>query len=352
MRVGGFSVIIGNPPYVEYSKIRGQYTLGHEYQEYLSNLYAATCFRATQLASQSSWSSLIVPASLPSTDRMESLRRQLSEGADVWHVSFSTRPQKLFDGAEQRLTIYIHAPSKSPMVYAGGYLKWYKEGRTSLFNTIRFTDTTGATYRNHIWPKIESEITLDIIRKIEGCDTQVGLVALGSDSKLFYKNTGLRYFNTVSLVPPKCWINGKKTSSSRETTLSVQTEWLGAIHTVLMSTTFFAFYQAMTNCRDLNPSDIVTFGIPASLRDSAPLRKLSIEIEKDCQDKSQILTMNNKLTGKVELQSLSPVKSKQLIDKIDIELADHYGFTPEELDYIVNYDIKFRLGADADEDEE
>jgi hypothetical protein len=62
--------------------------------------------------------------------------------------------------------------------------------------------------------------------------------------------------------------------------------------------------------------------------------------------------MNNKLTGKVELQSLSPVKSKQLIDKIDIELADHYGFTPEELDYIVNYDIKFRLGADADEDEE
>jgi hypothetical protein len=62
--------------------------------------------------------------------------------------------------------------------------------------------------------------------------------------------------------------------------------------------------------------------------------------------------MNNKLTGKVELQSLSPVKSKQFIDKIDIELADHYGFTPEELDYIINYDIKYRLGADADEDEE
>jgi len=33
-------------------------------------------------------------------------------------------------------------------------------------------------------------------------------------------------------------------------------------------------------------------------------------------------------------------------------LARHYGFTAEELDFIVNYDIKYRLGADADEDEE
>jgi hypothetical protein len=25
-------------------------------------------------------------------------------------------------------------------------------------------------------------------------------------------------------------------------------------------------------------------------------------------------------------------------------LARHYGFTPEELDFILNYDIKYRLG--------
>ncbi len=31
-------------------------------------------------------------------------------------------------------------------------------------------------------------------------------------------------------------------------------------------------------------------------------------------------------------------------------LADHYGFTREELDFIINYDIKYRLGADADEE--
>jgi len=43
---------------------------------------------------------------------------------------------------------------------------------------------------------------------------------------------------------------------------------------------------------------------------------------------------------------------KPIIDEIDGLLAKHYGFTAEELDFIVNYDIKYRLGAeDADGEE-
>lgn len=30
-------------------------------------------------------------------------------------------------------------------------------------------------------------------------------------------------------------------------------------------------------------------------------------------------------------------------------LAKHYGFTDEELDFIINYDIKYRMGQDAGE---
>jgi len=33
-------------------------------------------------------------------------------------------------------------------------------------------------------------------------------------------------------------------------------------------------------------------------------------------------------------------------------LARHYGFTEEELDFIVNYDIKYRMGRDAAGNEE
>jgi len=33
-------------------------------------------------------------------------------------------------------------------------------------------------------------------------------------------------------------------------------------------------------------------------------------------------------------------------------LAAHYGFTDEELDFIINYDIKYRMGRDTEGDDE
>jgi hypothetical protein len=37
-------------------------------------------------------------------------------------------------------------------------------------------------------------------------------------------------------------------------------------------------------------------------------------------------------------------KFKPIIDEIDNVLAKHYGFTNEKLDFIINYDIKYRMG--------
>ena len=32
-------------------------------------------------------------------------------------------------------------------------------------------------------------------------------------------------------------------------------------------------------------------------------------------------------------------------------MAQHYGFTDEELDFIINYDVKYRMGTDAEEND-
>ena len=37
------------------------------------------------------------------------------------------------------------------------------------------------------------------------------------------------------------------------------------------------------------------------------------------------------------VQCIYPKASKPIIDKIDTVLARHYGFTDEELDFIINY---------------
>lgn len=49
-------------------------------------------------------------------------------------------------------------------------------------------------------------------------------------------------------------------------------------------------------------------------------------------------------TGRVEYDEFYPRKSKSIIDEIDRVLAKHYGLTGEELDFIINYDIKYRMG--------
>lgn len=46
------------------------------------------------------------------------------------------------------------------------------------------------------------------------------------------------------------------------------------------------------------------------------------------------------------------MKNERILDEIDTALACHYGFTAEELDFIINYNIKYRMGRGAgDEDE-
>ena len=49
-------------------------------------------------------------------------------------------------------------------------------------------------------------------------------------------------------------------------------------------------------------------------------------------------------TGRVVYDEFYPRHSKSIIDEIDQLLAQHYGFTNEELDFIINYDIKYRMG--------
>lgn len=60
---------------------------------------------------------------------------------------------------------------------------------------------------------------------------------------------------------------------------------------------------------------------------------LKLRLEKDSR-KNQV--------KKVEI--LNPRKSKPIIDQIDTALAEHYGLPEAELDFIINFDIKYRMG--------
>ena len=73
---------------------------------------------------------------------------------------------------------------------------------------------------------------------------------------------------------------------------------------------------------------------------------------KDFDKNSRMLTGNYGESGVLHIQSFQPRLSKPIIDEIDTVLAKHYGLKQEELDYILNYDAKYRLGRDTDKEEE
>jgi hypothetical protein len=38
------------------------------------------------------------------------------------------------------------------------------------------------------------------------------------------------------------------------------------------------------------------------------------------------------------------------MDQIDVALAEHFGLSANDLDYVLNYDVRFRLGAEDEQE--
>ena len=104
---GGFDVIIGNPPYVEYSKVRKMYKVSGFATLDCGDLYAYVLERSYELSPRGRLG-VIIPVSIMSADGFHSLRRLLNESSrEQFFQAFAERPSKLFTGVEKRLCVYL-----------------------------------------------------------------------------------------------------------------------------------------------------------------------------------------------------------------------------------------------------
>ena len=107
------------------------------------------------------------------------------------------------------------------------------------------------------------------------------------------------------------------------------------------STNYDMFNQTMSNIYDFRLSYIK----------DKELEKYGKEIDEDLF-KNKVPLLTNKSDGTSnESFAYNKKQSKPIIDEIDKVLAKHYGFTDEELDFIINYDIKYRMGDELNEEE-
>lgn len=118
-----------------------------------------------------------------------------------------------------------------------------------------------------------------------------------------------------------------------------------AIGALLSSSLFYWNYIAYTDCRNLTKSFIDNFGLVLSLCKDKTLITIGEELFTNYEKTKSRKNTTYRTTGRnVIYDEYYPKLSKPIIDDIDKVLAKHYGFTDDELDFIINYDIKYRMG--------
>ena len=348
MREDGFDVVIGNPPYLEAREV-GYNPIGFASRD--SNSIHAMCIeRSCVILSRTGAISMIVPLALTSTQRMKAVQSIIENGRSAWYSNFAWRPAKLFDTVNRALTVFVGIQSARLGTLSTKYIKWTSDDRQGLFE--RLTYANASRDRNAFWvPKIGHDIEQGILKKLLKADSKARSFYGASSGRVFYRTTGGLYWKVFTDSAPEFFADGVRGNSSRETSFSTrEANQAKPFVAILSSNLFWWWYTITSNLRDLNPSDIQEFSLPNVAVASDEIVRLADDFIADMQKNSTMLIRNQRNTGQsTQTQSFKVRTSKPIIDKIDLELGRLLGFTDEETDFIINYDIKYRMGGTDDE---
>lgn len=350
---GGFDVVIGNPPYVEYRLVRDSYRLAPS--QYVSepakNLYAFCMERSCLLVKKSGFFGMIVPAGILGLDETITIRDVLTRRYDKnWCSTYAIRPSKLFEGVDQRLCIYLgnHANSDGNKIWSTRYHHWNTEERAALFSQIKYTAGLRHDRLNRI-PQVGSLEATNILNKLEQKSSKTAsnyYVPNGRGLLMHYHRS------------PRYWIRAmdfeqyfKSPTSSRSVhhfrDLNLNIEYGKFIGALFNSTLFFIWFVSVGNGRNITGTDVEQIPVGEVKTELFSIMNETFDALMNDYNKNSFVRERQDC----EFQEFRPSFSKPIIDKIDTVLAKHYGFTDEELDFIINYDIKYRMGKGVGEED-
>ncbi len=352
VKKGGFDVIIGNPPYVVNSEEKVSYQIKEDLFKTFpcKNLYAFVCERSLQLMHRNASLGLIVQLTALSSEKMPPLQDLLLNRGLLVAPSFPRRPESIFNGVEMPVTILLSRP-QIPVLFTSRVSRFYTEERPHALNVLTLAEHSNRLHGHRIG-KIGSALEVKILGKLNTAVLQLdSLTTLSSDHVLYYQEA-CRYWVKACTGFPFFRRNGERMVPPHGRTMYFKSrEACGFASCLVNSTLFYWFYSGFSDCEHINDALIRSFKISDSWckEDWVALEtRLAGALKKSAQRK----IISTKQGHKIEYDELDASKSKDIIDEIDRVLAAHYGFTDEELDFIINYDIKYRMGRDAEADDE
>ncbi len=113
---------------------------------------------------------------------------------------------------------------------------------------------------------------------------------------------------------------------------------------LMNSSLFYLWFVTYSDGFHLSHALVQSFPVHTALCFNEQLLQLSDCLEEDIQRHAVSSTRNTKRGDRIEIEEYRMVCSKAMLDEIDCVLARQYGFTDEELEFIVSYNSKYRIG--------
>jgi len=356
----GFDIVIGNPPYgAKYEQKHKIYFLNN-YEtaktvkgKYKGSLDTYTLFieKGFDLLKINGNLIYIVPISITSSNSVENLHSLLEKNCKIIKVSsFAVRPQPIFQNSVVDVSIIYFIKTLTPaekILCTKIYRKSKDNSISDILTNLIFIDIKEFKLKGR-YPKISYQIEKNILQKIFDKDnTPIENLLRSYGKPIYYRTSGGRYFKIVTNYP---------TGSTKEKALYFDNNIADVIGAILSSNLFFWFYQIYSNNHDLKLYEISSFCIP--YKKIIENTKLITKIEEIYNEylydieKNAIIKITTQYKNINKFKEYKIRKSKHIIDKIDDLICPLYGMTKEEIEFIKDYELEFRLSDENSIDEE
>lgn len=329
---GSFNVIIGNPPYRVRRHSRRDYP---DLQTAASgNLYAMVVERSLDLLHAGGRLGMLVPIAALATENMRPLQA-LYRDMPQWHSHYAVRPGKLFAGVDMNLTISLLCKRHSAgQVFSTGYRRWSNAvpgARAALFPTLRYTPINAFAGQPQPFPKLGSPLEHTILQQMLAQGHRLGDYR-DPQGPVIYYHSGGRYWRKA------LW----EKLSSHYKPFAIREDVAPVAFCLLNSQLFYWHWIAHSNCMDLVSREVLALPVFAMEQvDSAPFAELVTALVACYRRHGSTRRREGSRIQRSEI-NIDMAAAHPLIDQIDALLAEAYGFTAEQLDFVRSYDSKFR----------
>ena len=341
---GGFDVIIGNPPYVTFTDKSLPYKV-NAYETYESkNLFALVGERCIYISHDHSSIGYIIPLSGLSINGFSKFQKLIYNNTISWNSYYSgdRNPSELFTGVKIRAGIYIARKSTICKKFVSRYLKYYATERSILFFKLNYVEC----YETISAPKLDGNIGKSIMKKLSS-NKKTLASEFSSDDFIYYHAAPIYWCK--ALLDINTLVENDLNIADSYKHLEISAQYKDFSFVLLNSSLFFYNWIVQSDCYNLTRKYIAEMHVPEINNDDIYIHYSTL-LNTDLNNNIQVAEYKYANRGHVKFAQFFPKKSKPIIDEIDKVLAKHYGFTEEELDFIINYDIKYRMGDELNEE--